>query len=76
MVIMKLKWIQHNNSLRAHLESSTDDVEKNFIYFLNEEDMDPIQEWCEKHNCGYRTSFDTFRFKNEKEISMFLMRWA
>lgn len=73
---MKIKWIRHNNSLQAHLASSTDDEEKNFIYLLKEEDIDPIQEWSEQHNCGKRTSFDTFKFKNEKEITMFLMKWS
>jgi len=43
---------------------------------LNELDMEPIQAWCEKNNCGTRMSFDTFRFRNDDEITMFLLRWS
>ena len=43
---------------------------------LAERDIDPIQQWCEEHNCGRRTSFDTFRFRNQKEKMMFLLRWG
>ena len=43
---------------------------------LAERDIDPIQKWCEEHHCGVRTSFDTFRFKTQKEKMMFLLRWG
>jgi len=43
---------------------------------LNEQDMDPIQAWCERNNCGTRTSFDTWKFRNDDEITMFLLRWS
>ena len=43
---------------------------------LTENDMDPIQDWCRDHNCGVRTSFDTFKFKNKKEMVLFLLRWG
>jgi hypothetical protein len=43
---------------------------------LNESDMDPIQRWCQDHNCGKRISFDIFQFKNKKEMTMFLLRWG
>lgn len=43
---------------------------------LNEETLDPIQAWCEETNCGVRISFDMFKFKNEKQKTMFLLRWG
>lgn len=43
---------------------------------LKEEDLLPIQEWCEKSKCGVRTSFDMFRFKDRKEITAFLLVWG
>ncbi len=43
---------------------------------LKESDIDPIQEWCNEANCGKRVSFNTFKFRNEEEITMFLMRWS
>lgn len=46
------------------------------ILGIREKDMDPIQAWCEEYHCGVRTSFDTFKFRNKKEITMFLLRWG
>jgi hypothetical protein len=43
---------------------------------LNEEDMVPVQQWCDEHECGLRISFDMFRFKNEAEVVAFLLRWS
>jgi len=43
---------------------------------INEQDMDPIQKWCEEHNCGRRISFDMIQFKNKKQMTMFLLRWG
>jgi len=43
---------------------------------LSENDIDPIQDWCVQHNCGIRTSFDTFKFKTNKEKTMFLLKWG
>jgi len=43
---------------------------------INEGDMDPIQAWCEEHNCGWRVSFDTFQFKNKQQMTMFLLKWS
>ena len=43
---------------------------------FNEQTMDPIQEWCRQTNCGVRISFDMFRFKNQAQKTMFLLRWG
>ena len=43
---------------------------------LREEHLLPVQAWCEQNRCGIRTSFDMFRFRNEKEMSIFLLRWG
>jgi hypothetical protein len=43
---------------------------------FSEPEMVKIQEWCESHNCGRRTGFDIFQFKNKKEMTMFLLRWG
>ena len=41
---------------------------------LRSEHMDPVQDWCVQNRCGVRTSFDMFKFKNEAEMSMFLLK--
>ena len=43
---------------------------------LRDTDIDPIQDWCVANKCGVRMSFDTFKFRNEKELTMFLLRWS
>ena len=43
---------------------------------LRESDIEPIQEWCMHNRCGARRSFDQFRFRNEQELTMFLLRWG
>lgn len=35
-----------------------------------------IQDWCDKHECGRRMSYNQFSFKNEKELNMFMLKWA
>lgn len=43
---------------------------------LRDHDLDPIQDWCVQNQCGQRTSFEQFRFRNEQELSMFLLKWS
>ena len=52
------------------LQAQSDD------FSLGEGDMDPIQKWCNEQNCGTRMAFDMFRFKSQKEITMFLLKWG
>jgi len=70
----KIKW-QRLPGLR--LQAYTDDVApRGFERGLNETDMDPVQTWTEECNCGTRMSFNVWKFKNEKHITMFLMKWS
>ena len=43
---------------------------------LNERDMDPVHEWSREHHCGTRVSFDTWQFKTDEEITVFLLKWS
>jgi hypothetical protein len=43
---------------------------------LRDHDLDPIQLWCAKNSCGRRTSFEQFQFRNEQEVTMFLLKWS
>ena len=42
---------------------------------LREDMLIPIQKWSEENNCGRRMSFDLWQFRNEKEVTMFLLKW-
>ena len=70
----KIKWKQlPGNKLQAYI----DEIQpRGFERGLNESDMDPIQDWSKECNCGVRTSFNTWEFKDAKHITMFLMKWS
>lgn len=70
----KIIWIQSEGRLR--LTARAEIKPRGWEVGLGETDMEPIQAWCEQHHCGRRTSFDTFQFKNKKEITMFLLKWG
>jgi hypothetical protein len=68
----KIVWNQLNETtLRAEPEEHP-----NWSYGLSEADLDPIQAWCVEHHCGKRTSFDMFKFTDEAEITLFLLKWG
>jgi hypothetical protein len=70
----KIKW-QRLPGLK--LQAYTDDVApRGFERGLNETDMDPVQAWTDKCNCGTRMSFNVWKFKNEQQITMFLIKWS
>jgi hypothetical protein len=70
----KIKWKQLPG---LKLQAYTDDIQpRGFERGLNESDMDPIQAWSEESNCGVRTSFNTWKFDSEKQITMFILKWA
>jgi hypothetical protein len=70
----KIKW-QRLPGLK--LQAYTDDVApRGYERGLNESDMDPVQEWSIECNCGVRMSFNVWKFKNEKQITMFLIKWS
>lgn len=37
--------------------------------------VESMQLWCKQTNCGMRMSYDQFKFKNEKELFTFLLKW-
>jgi hypothetical protein len=59
------------------LQAYTDHVgPRGFERGLRETDMDPVHAWTTECNCGTRTSFNVWKFKSEKQITLFLLRWA
>jgi hypothetical protein len=35
-----------------------------------------MTQWCIENDCGYRTSYDTFKFRNKNQMTLFLLRWG
>jgi len=74
IIAPKIKW-QRLPGLK--LQAYVDDIQpRGFERGLREDDMDPVQAWSEECNCGTRTSFNVWKFKNEKQITMFLLKWS
>ena len=59
------------------LQAYVDDIQpRGFERGLREDEMEAVQAWADECNCGTRMSFNVWKFKNEKQITMFLIRWA
>jgi hypothetical protein len=69
----KIRWVEQDRLIYC---ATVDGMPQGAGIGLSEDDMDPIQIWCELHGCGCRTSFDTFKFKNNKQVVMFMLKWA
>jgi hypothetical protein len=70
---IKLAWRElPGNKLQAYVDPEGTVS----LWGLREEDMDPVQQWSAETNCGTRMSFDMWKFKSKKHITMFLMKWA
>jgi hypothetical protein len=70
----KIKWIQSEGRLR--LAARAEIQPRGWEVGLTQAEMDAVHEWCQAHNCGKRTSFDTFQFRSKKEMTMFLLKWS
>lgn len=72
---MKIQWVDtaRQCTLAARLVEHDDPVDTRCI---TEEDMIEVANWCNENNCGKRISFDMVKFKNKKEMAMFLLRWS
>jgi hypothetical protein len=59
------------------LQAYVDEIgPRGFERGLNENDMDPIQDWSTECCCGTRMSFNEWKFTSEKQITMFLIKWS
>ena len=71
---IKIQWKRLPGfKLQAYVE---DVAPRGFEIGIRERDMDPIQEWSDKNSCGVRISFNTWKFKKPKEMTVFLLKWS
>ena len=76
MTSSKFKWIEYNHRpliLYANLEYENGAVTQTG---LKSDMLDPVQQWCEETGCGRRVSFDMFKFRNDEEVTAFLLKWG
>ena len=78
---MKIVWIREKSISGMYYltaRCSYDDFHEDAVTTTGLRDihMDPVQDWCVANHCGIRTSFDTFKFHTEKDMTLFLLRWS
>ena len=37
--------------------------------------IDEVSAWCDEHDCGIRSGYRSFKFDNEEQLTVFLLRW-
>lgn len=74
---MKIFWERLEGNRRIILIARTryENGARSFIG-LRDTDLDPVQDWCVASKCGERISFDMFKFRNEQEMAVFLLKWS
>ena len=38
--------------------------------------IDDMVNWCEENQNGWRTSYNTFKFRNDEQLLIFLLTWS
>ena len=65
----RVRVIEHYNYVEHDINTFSDLIEDNVV-------IPQMAKWCEENECGYRTSYDTFKFRNEEQLTMFILRWS
>lgn len=66
-----------NNRIKVRVLSDSSEHWVNTFADLVESDMlADMGKWCEENECGYRTSYNEFKFRNREQLTMFILRWA
>ena len=71
---MKIYWKQMSGLRLRALYVQVSGVE-NCQRGLSDSDLTPVHQWCINAGTGHRESFDTFKFKSESDLMIFLLRW-
>ena len=62
-------WLQVNREYWDRLQEGT-------VQYGIAHQLDEIGRWCIEVGCGKRMAFDSFQFRNKKELSGFLLKWG
>lgn len=64
------------NSLRVHLTFDDHWQADTFSDLADHDIIEEMHEWCQENQCGWRTSYATFKFRTAEQLTMFAIRWA
>jgi hypothetical protein len=68
---MAIKFVQEGKTLRV-----VDGLANYSSPGYTQNALDKIGQWCYENHFGRRTSYDTFKFRNEKDMTAFLLKWG
>lgn len=71
----QIKWRKHDTKHKIVYQAYVSSDYSNPGFGLTDRQMQPIQDWCDAHDCGKRLSFDLFQFRNQAEVTAFMLRW-
>ena len=47
------------------------------LYGIEKDKLIPLMaQWCIENDCGYRSCYDTFKFRNKHQMLLFLLKWG
>ena len=70
----KIHWERHDRRPGVWLKITSESFE--VTHSTLDESLDEVGRWCRDNRCGQRKSYDLWQFKNETEMTMFLLRWS
>lgn len=73
---MKLVWERYIGTPRTLYARLAYDHGAVTMTGMTESHLVPVHKWCEENDCGVRVSFDMFTFRNQAEMSAFLLKWG
>jgi hypothetical protein len=71
-----LSWVSNGRRCSVSARKIVHSAEYELLTGIGEDEMRIIQLWCEQNQCGRRVSFDTFQFRNKKDLAFFLLKWS
>ena len=73
-IIREMKHNQMPNRVWVEVVALFDDGP--FKVAVEPEVVEGMGAWCDEHRMGTRMSYDQFVFKNQEELTLFLLRWT
>lgn len=65
----KLPRVRINYAIEEHWVNTFADITEG-------EELNQMAQWCIDNDCGYRTSYNEFKFRNTEQMTMFVLRWS
>jgi len=72
----KARYYWSESGLNLKLIAEMDWEDGTGVHAPDQHVVERIAEWCYNNRCGRRTSYDTFKFRSRKQITLFLLRWG